>query len=62
MADNPKKKYADSRLVSTQKHEIDHLASQVGLPAPLVRNVVGREGPSRRAVVQYLEQMKRNRK
>jgi hypothetical protein len=60
MSDDPKKRHADGKLVSTQKHEVDYLARKHDLPVGMVREVAVRLGPSRAAVERALSTAKRN--
>jgi hypothetical protein len=62
MADDPKKKGHDGKLVSQQPHELDYLAKKHELPKKLVANVIDQEGPSRKKVENYLSDMKKNGK
>lgn len=63
MADDPKKRgKPDSDLVSQQPHEVDYLQRKTGLPQELIKKVIEQEGPSRKDVEKYLEDMKKNRK
>ncbi len=48
------------RVSSNEPYEVRYLAKKVGLPAPLVRNVIKQEGPMRSNVERYLTRMKRN--
>ncbi len=48
------------RVSANEPYEVNHLARRVGLPAPLVKNVMKQEGPMRADVERYLERMKHN--
>jgi hypothetical protein len=60
MADDPRKKGTDGKLVSKQPHEVKYLEKKHGLPAPLIKNVIDQVGPSRAKVDSKLDQMKKN--
>ena len=60
MADDPNKKKQDGTLVSTQPHEVDYLRKKTGLPGELVKKVIEQEGPSRKKVEKYLDDMNKN--
>jgi len=60
MADDPKKKGADGKLVSQQPHEVKYLEKKHELPAPLIKKVIEQVGPSRQKVEQKLNEMKKN--
>lgn len=63
MADDPNKRgKADRDRVSKQKHEIAYLADKTDMPKKLVEKIQQDYGPSRKAVQQKLEEMKRNGK
>lgn len=64
MSDDKKKIGKPDRdlVSSTEPYEVDYLAKKHQLPAPLIKKVVEQEGPSRKAVEKYLEEMKKNRK
>jgi hypothetical protein len=64
MSDNKNKrgKPDRSRVSANEPFEVNYLARKVGLPAPLVKNVIKQEGPIRSAVETYLNRMKRNGK
>ena len=49
-----------SRVSAEEPYEVRYLAKKMGLPAPLVKNVIKQEGPMRSSVERYLERMKRN--
>ena len=61
MPDNKQKvgKPDRDRVSAEERYEVDHLAKKFELPAPLVRKVVEQEGPMRRDVEKYLENMKK---
>ena len=62
MPDDKSKRGAPDRrrVSSSEPYEVRQLANKIGLPTPLVRNVIKQEGPMRNNVERYLERMKRN--
>jgi hypothetical protein len=60
MADNPHKKKSDGKLVSNQPWERNYLANKTNMPKPLVEKIIKSNGPSRKAVEQKLNEMKKN--
>lgn len=60
MADDPRKKGADGKLVSKQPHEVKYLEKKLEMPGKLIKNVIDQVGPSRAKVEQKLGEMKRN--
>lgn len=48
------------KVSSTERYEVDYLAKKKDLPSPLVKKIIQQEGPSRKAVERYLDQMKKN--
>jgi Protein of unknown function (DUF3606) len=60
MPDDKKKvgKPDRDRVSAKEPYEVRDLAKKVGLPEPLVKNVIDREGPMRRDVETYLKKMK----
>lgn len=63
MSDDKKKTgNPDRSLVSaTEAYEVNALAKKHELPRELVENVIKQEGPSRKKVEEYLQNMKKNR-
>ena len=61
MSDNKKKvgKPDRARVSGTERYEVEYLAKKFELPAPLVKKVMGQEGPMRRHVEKYLDKMKK---
>ncbi|WP_138518991.1 DUF3606 domain-containing protein [Limnobacter alexandrii] len=55
MADDPKKKKQDSKLVSKQKHEIDYVAKKLKVSVDAVKKAQKEAGPSRKAVEKKLK-------
>ena len=51
-----------SRVNPNQPYEVKDLATKFSLPPELVKKVVEQEGPSRKSVEEYLQNMKNNRK
>jgi hypothetical protein len=47
------------RVSAKEPYEVDHLVKKHGLPAPLVKKIIGQEGPMRKDVESYLEKMKK---
>ncbi|WP_425724478.1 DUF3606 domain-containing protein [Hydrogenophaga sp. R2] len=52
--DDPKKKKADSKLVSQQPHEVSYLAKKTQQTKEAVKQAIQAAGPSRKAVVKKL--------
>lgn len=50
------------RLNPNQPYEVNDLAKKFELPNELVKKIIEQEGPSRKNVEQYLQQMKNNRR
>lgn len=50
------------RVSANEPYEVKRIAEKVNLPPPLVKKVIQQEGPMRKNVEQYLNQMKKNRK
>ncbi|MGH7295785.1 MAG: DUF3606 domain-containing protein [Polyangiaceae bacterium] len=50
----------DRKLVSgTEPYEVEYLVKKFELPRELVKKVIQQEGPSRKAVEDYLKKMKK---
>jgi len=47
------------RVSANEPYEVAQLARKFELPPPLIRNVIGQEGPMRRDIEKYLTQMKK---
>ncbi len=64
MPDDKKKTGKPDRdLVSANEpYEVAYIAKKHELPSTLVKKVIEQEGPSRKKVENYLDQMKKNRK
>jgi hypothetical protein len=55
MADDPKKKKADGKKVSQQKHEVDYLVKQTGKTPAAVKKAIKDAGPGRAEVKKALK-------
>ncbi len=55
MADDPKKRGQDSKLVSQQQHEVDYLVKTTGKPRAEVERAIKEVGPSREKVLKKLQ-------
>jgi len=47
---------------ASESYEVEHVAKQTHLPAPLVRKIIEQVGPMRSRVVAKLNELKKNRK
>jgi len=55
MADDPKKRGQDSKLVSQQQHEVDYLVKTTGKSRAEVERAIKDVGPSREKVLKKLK-------
>lgn len=55
MADDPKKKKADAKRVSTQEHEVDYLVKTTGKSRAEIERAIKDVGPSRAKVLERLK-------
>lgn len=59
MADDPKKKGKDGKLVSSQPHELSYLQKKTGKSAKAVKAAIDKAGPSRKKVMKALAPKKK---